>query len=266
MVISIPHGSIPHVTCEAALRNDCPLCQEMSYTDYGQGYLFSCSIFILLSISILMVISIPHVTCEAALRNDCPVMSGNEEYMQLKRYWRQVLDTADTCVFLHSEIRSEQNPVKCTKCWHNLICISNCIILSPFILCFRSLTGTYLARQLALTVLMNNKLKIDERDPVESKITHLSISSGTRGYVLRVIIEETIGGEVTTGGSSFRGLVRGRLTRTPCATRDYFNGTYLMCCSVMEDLTNFTVIHDYRLFEAFELSERYMSIYHNHII
>lgn len=120
----------------------------------------------------------------------------------------------------------------------------------------RSLSGTALARDLALTVLQNHKLLIKVRTPVVSTVSDYQLLEIQRGYVARVVIKETIDGKVTEGGSSFRGIMRGATTRAPCATRDYFNGTYLMCCNVLENNSNFTIVHDYRLFEAYEVSDR----------
>ena len=73
---------------------------------------------------------------------------------------------------------------------------SEALVLT-YIIFIRTLTGSQLARTLALTVLQNYKLIIPERDPVVSKISQYDILPATRGYTIRVVIDEMIRGKVS---------------------------------------------------------------------
>ena len=71
--------------------------------------------------------------------------------------------------------------------------------------------------------------------------------------VMRIIVKETTAdGWPTTGGSSFRAQTKGASSRAMCPYRDYFNGTYLICCNVVEDMAEVSIIHEYGNFSAFE--------------
>ena len=67
-----------------------------------------------------------------------------------------------------------------------------------------------------------------------------------------VLTEKTANGQLTNGGSSFRAMTKGKTSKAMCPYRDYFNGTYLICCSVVEDMAELSIVHEYGNFSAFE--------------
>ena len=60
----------------------------------------------------LFIIVLHNSGCGNALFNDCPAASGNEEYKQMKQYWRVVLDIDDTSVTLQF----------CSISYHKILC------------------------------------------------------------------------------------------------------------------------------------------------
>ena len=71
-------------------------------------------------------------------------------------------------------------------------------------------------------------------------------------YRIKVVIQETVQNEFTSGGSSFRTEVNGENSKVLCPYRDYFNGTYLICCDVVEQHTVVTLMHEHFNFSAYE--------------
>ena len=71
-------------------------------------------------------------------------------------------------------------------------------------------------------------------------------------FVLKLLIQETQSGVPTWGGSSFRTELSGDNSRVMCPYRDYFNGTYLICCDVVEQVSVVKLIHEHFNFSAYE--------------
>ena len=55
-------------------------------------------------------------------------------------------------------------------------------------------------------------------------------------YILRVVIHETTRGNASSGGSNFRVNVTSAVHIQVCPVKDFFNGTYLVCCSLDRSL------------------------------
>ena len=69
---------------------------------------------------------------------------------------------------------------------------------------------------------------------------------------MKIQIRETQRGVPTWGGSSFRTELFGDNSRVMCPYKDYFNGTYLICCDVVEQTSIVKLIHEHFNFSAYE--------------
>ena len=81
-----------------------------------------------------------------------------------------------------------------------------------------------------------------------------SLCSDAGGYIVQIHIQETQSGVPTWGGSSFRTELFGNNSRVMCPYRDFFNGTYLICCDVVEPNSLVKLIHEHYNFSAFDAS------------
>lgn len=78
------------------------------------------------------------------------------------------------------------------------------------------------------------------------------VTSDSGRYRLRIILEEMGNGQITWGGSSFRTELQGLNSKVMCPYRDFFNGTYLICCEVVENISQLRLTHEHFNFSAYE--------------
>ncbi|CAH1795730.1 unnamed protein product [Owenia fusiformis] len=79
-------------------------------------------------------------------------------------------------------------------------------------------------------------------------------------YDVIVILQETYRGVLSKGGSSFRIMVEG-VHKYLCNIKDYFNGTYHVCCPNAPPCSNIEIIQMYTNFGAFnEITPLYPSL------
>lgn len=71
--------------------------------------------------------------------------------------------------------------------------------------------------------------------------------------VMKVFIHERFKGDDTKGGATLKIIMRGIHTRNSCAFRDYFNGTYLVCCTLRENVNTIDIYVMNVNFESFKL-------------
>ena len=63
-------------------------------------------------------------------------------------------------------------------------------------------------------------------------VRHHVIAIDDATELVKIIIKESIADEHSDGGSSFRINAGSEMFREVCPTKDYFNGTYLSCCTI----------------------------------
>ena len=94
----------------------------------------------------------------------------------------------------------------------------------------------------------------------EHKIYSNLSQEGDDTILLNIRIVELWTGKLTNGGSNFRIQLNSNYTRMNCAVKDFFNGTYISCCSINPKVItneNYTlkVILQFVNFEAYEFGK-----------
>ena len=87
---------------------------------------------------------------------------------------------------------------------------------------------------------------------VKFRLAHrMTISNNVN--IVKIIINEINNGAMTKGGSAFKIDVISPISKASCPYRDYFNGTYLACCTLSNQYSTVTVNHQYFNFTAYEM-------------
>ena len=107
----------------------------------------------------------------------------------------------------------------------------------------------------AVTLNLYNIAWVTKPDPskVEFVITHQLIDLEEEEKLVKIIITENNDHKLTQGGSTFRTDVTSRVSKANCPFRDYFNGTYLICCSIVNQYSTIKISHQHFNFTAYEL-------------
>ena len=86
-------------------------------------------------------------------------------------------------------------------------------------------------------------------------VVHHVIAIDDVTEIVKIIIKESIADQHSDGGSSFRINAGSRMFKQVCPTKDYFNGTYLSCCTIDKSHLNssytITISVQFVKFDAF---------------
>ena len=158
---------------------------------------------------------------------DCPAVDGETELDQLRRYWAL---SGGLTSFEEDETSMEDLAT--------------------------------IAYKLNLYGDIQNISAVDQLEEYDYHVSEPHKSFNKQGYeVMKVLIHERWQDEYTRGGATLKIIMRGIHARNACGYRDFFNGTYLACCILRENVNTVDIYVMNVNFLAYQL---YYSM--NHLI
>ena len=106
----------------------------------------------------------------------------------------------------------------------------------------------------AVTLNLYNIAWATKPDPsnVQIAVTHQLIDR-PKSKTVKITLVERNNNKLTSGGSTFKTDVTSKVSKASCPFRDYFNGTYLICCSLAHQYSTIKISHQHFNFTAYEL-------------